>query len=61
MRDVSEAGIGFWSDREISPGTTVFVRLHAPDGPDEWSPVKVMHCTPAAERFLIGAQHEQST
>ena len=59
MHNVSEGGFAFWSKRELSARTQLFVREFESEGELDWLPARVRHCTSGILGHLVGAQFEE--
>jgi signal transduction histidine kinase/CheY-like chemotaxis protein len=58
MHNVSGGGVGFWSRRELTSDSVVFIREYSADNRGEWIQVRVSHCTVGIQGYLIGASFE---
>lgn len=56
MQDISNGGAAFWSRREISIRSEIFVREFSPEAPRPWIPGKVKHVTRGIRGFLVGVE-----
>lgn len=58
MHDVSDGGVAFWSKRDLSPRTLIYVRQFSPDKTRPWIPAHVKHKTVGLRGNLIGAEFD---
>jgi hypothetical protein len=61
MHNVSETGLSFWSRKAVATRHALHVRELREEGPGEWLPTWVHHCTFGIRGFLIGASFEHRT
>jgi len=60
MHDVSEDGVAFWSKRDLSPRTLIYIRQFSPDKIRPWIPASVKHKTVGLRGNLVGAEFDIS-
>jgi len=58
FHNVSSGGAAFWSRKPMTPMKQLFIRCFDEDGPSEWFPVVVRHCTRGIMGFLVGVEFQ---
>lgn len=54
MTNISKEGMAIRSDRPVPQGSTIYINDTPAAGTEGWVQVKVMHCAPADDGYLIG-------
>ncbi|UCE59309.1 MAG: hypothetical protein JSU63_17930 [Phycisphaerales bacterium] len=59
MHDACTSGCSFWSKRQITQRTRVFIRDFAGGEDSNWLPALVQHCTVGIRGYLIGVAFDE--